>query len=274
MHPGARRARRFLAAFLVLLPSPAWAAHPFITDDTGTQGRNHWQLEATVDSLRSDRTADAGAGPVEQNRRANVFITVLAYGVREDLDVQLGLTHLRIRTTENGVVTERASGVADSAVELKWRLYEAERMSFGIKPVVLLPTGGESKGLGTGRASWSLALLTTYTAEPWTFLGNLAYSRLRFKRPQDASAGRSDLARASAGLSYALTPGLRFVGEAGLRSNELRNDAFQSDRVSRFVMAGVVYSPAKRVEIDAGFRKNLNEAEFDRAFLIGATFRW
>jgi hypothetical protein len=39
-------------------------------------------------------------------------------------------------------------------------------------------------------------------------------------------------------------------------------------------MIGIIYSPGKNMDFDAGFRKNLNDAEFDSAFLVGATFRW
>jgi len=64
------------------------------------------------------------------------------------------------------------------------------------------------------------------------------------------------------------------VGEAGLRRNESRNDPYTPDKTSQFAMIGIIYSPGKNMDFDAGFRKNLNDAEFDSAFLVGATFRW
>ena len=67
---------------------------------------------------------------------------------------------------------------------------------------------------------------------------------------------------------------MKLVGEAGLRSNESRNDAFLPDSTSQFGMLGVIYSPTKKIDLDAGFRKTFNRAEFDKAFLLGATFRW
>lgn len=164
--------------------------------------------------------------------------------------------------------------MSDSTLELKWRFYEADGFSLALKPGLLLPTGNEDRGLGTGKTSWGVALLATYEAEPWTFLANIAYTRLRFKLPQDAADGRGDLWRVSGGAAYALTGEVRVVGELGVRSNESRNDAFLPDRTSQFAMLGVIYSPAKKVDLDAGFRKNLNDAEFDKAFLVGATFRW
>jgi predicted porin len=264
----------FTSSFLLPPSSLLWAAHPFVTDDTGTQGKGNWQLELQGDLLRSERTADTGSGPVEQKRKLNAFLPVLSYGLFETLDVQLGLSYVRQRTTENGVVTESESGMSDSTLEVKWRFLEAGAFSLALKPGLLLPTGDENKGLGTGKTSWGIALLATYEAEPWTFLGNVAYSKARFKLPQDAADNESDLWRVSGGLSYAVARDVRLVGEAGLRRNESRNDPHVPDRTSQFAMIGFIYSPSKKMDFDFGFRKNLNDAEFEEAFLVGATFRW
>jgi len=265
----------FLSSSLIPHPSSlARAAHPFITDDTGTQGTGKWQLELQGDFLRNERTADTGAGPVQQSIKANAFVPVLSYGILENLDIQVGLAHLRQRITENGAVTQDSSGMADSTIEIKWRFHEAGGFSLALKPGLLLPTGDESKGLGTGQTSWGVNFIATYEAEPWTFLGNVAFTRLRFKSPQDAAASRSDLWRASGGLSYAMTGTVRLVGEAGVRTNESKDDAFLPGGTSQFAMLGAIYSPTKNIDLDAGFRKNLNSAEFDKVFLVGATFRW
>lgn len=274
-----RKASTILAAVVnssfCLLPSTlGWAAHPFITDDTGTQGKGNWQLELQGDLLRSDRTADTGSGPVEQKRKLNSFVPVLSYGIVDNVDVQFGLSHVRLRTTENGVVTEDESGMSDSTLEVKWRFLEAGAFSLALKPGLLLPTGDEAKGLGTGKTSWGIALLATYEADPWTFLGNVAYSKARFKLPQDAADNESDLWRVSGGLSYAVAKDVRLVGEAGWRRNESKNDPFLPDKTSQFGMIGIIYSPSKNMDFDAGFRKNFNDAEFETAFLVGATFRW
>jgi hypothetical protein len=265
----------YMASSLILHPSSfAWAAHPFVTDDTGTQGQGNWQLELQGDLLRSDRTADTGSGPVEQKRKVNLFVPVLSYGILENLDIQLGLSYTRQRTTENGVETEDESGMSDSTLEVKWRFFESGAFSLALKPGLVLPTGNEEKGLGTGKTSWGIALLATVEADPWTFLANVAYSDVRFKRPQDEAESRSDLWRVSGGLSYAVAKDVRLVGEAGLRVGESRNDPYLPDRTSQFGMIGIIYSPSKNVDFDAGFRKNFNDAEFEKAYLVGATFRW
>ncbi len=270
-----RLAIYFLPSSLIPHPSSlVWAAHPFITDDTGTQGKGNWQVELQYDYGRNDATADAGAGPVRQVSKAAVFTTVLTYGLLENLDLAVGLNYLNQRVIENGVSTEDSSGMADSTIEFKWRFYDADGLSFAVKPVVLLPTGDENKGLGSGKTSWGGNFITTYEAKPWSFSGNVAYSHVRYEQSQDTAANRSDLWRVSGGVSYSAREDLRWVGEAGVRTNPAKNNPFLPGSTGRFAMAGLIYSPTDKIDLDIGYRRGLNDAETRWAILAGATFRW
>lgn len=262
------------SSFLLPPSSLVWAAHPFLTDDTGTQGAGNWQLELQAERDQLDRTADTGAGPVEQSRRITVFTPVLTYGLLENLDVALSLNHVRQRFTENGVVTEDTNGMADSTLELKWRFYEADGLSLALKPGLLLPTGNENSGLGTGEPSWGVNFIATYDAKPWSFSGNVAYNHVRYKLQQDADENRADLWRVSGGLAYSVRDDLRLVGEVGVRTNASRNDPYLPGTNGQFAMLGAIYSPTGKIDLDVGFRKHLNSAELDWTILVGATFRW
>lgn len=262
------------SSFVLHTSSLVWAAHPFLTDDTGTQGKGNWQLELQYDYGRNDATADPGAGPVRQVSKAAVFTTVLTYGLLENLDMAVGLNYLNQRVIENGVSTEDSSGMADSTIDFKWRFYDADGLSFAVKPAVLLATGDENKGLGTGKTSWGGNFITTYKAKPWTFSGNVAYSHLRYQQSQDDAVNRSDLWRVSGGVSYSVREDLRLVGEAGVRTNPAKNDAFLQGSTGRFAMAGLIYSPTDKIDLDIGYRRGLNDAETRWTILAGATFRW
>ncbi len=267
--------RYFLASSFLLSPSAlVWAAHPFITDDSGTQGAGNWQLELQAQRNRNDYTADAGAGPVNQERRLTLFSPVLTYGLLDTLDIALGLNHQRYRVTENGATTDEANGTSDSTLELKWRFYEEGNFSLAVKPGLSLPTGDENRGLGTGKISWGVNIIATYEMEPWTLLGNIAYFRPRFKLPQDEAGAQEQLWRVSGGATYALRGDVKLVGELGVRTNEARNDPFQPGRNGQFAMLGAIYSPTKKIDLDIGLRKGLNRAEADTVLLAGATFRW
>ena len=264
---------RCAAVFLLAAPASSWAA-PYITDDTGTQGAGKWQLELLAERTRHARTVDAGAGPVHQLRTASTFNPVLSYGMLGNLDIALGLNHVRQRTAEDGVITQSADGAGDSTLELKWRFYERNGLSLALKPGLVLPSGDENQGLGTGKLSWGVNFILTQEAKPWTFLADVAYAEARYKLPTDAQANHAHLWRASAGFGYTLRDDLRLAGEAGVRTNAARDDPFLPGRNGHFAMLGLIYSPSDRIDLDAGIRKSFSRAEIDKAFLIGATFRW
>lgn len=261
-------------ALCVVWAAPLYAAHPYLTDDTGTQGSGHWQLELMLEHQRNPNTADTGDATVRQLRKVTLFSPVLTYGLRDDLDVALGLNYLRQRTIDDGTVTQTAEGTGDSTLELKWRFYEQNGLSLGLKPGLVLPTGDETRGLGTGKVSWGVNFILTRELEPWTFLANLSYAKTRYRLPADAEANHTHLWRASAGFGYALRDDLQLVGEAGLRTNSAKDDPFMPGQKGHFAMLGLVYSPADNVDLDLGVRKRVNRAEFDTAILLGATFRW
>jgi len=261
-------------AFCLFPSTLVWAAHPFLTDDTGTQGAGNWQLELQAERGTLDRTADVGGVPVQQESRVTVFTPVLTYGVLENLDVALGLNHARQRTTDNGVVVAESDGMADSTVDIKWRFYESGALSLALKPSFLLPTGDENRGLGTGKASWGVSFIATYETKPWAFHGNVAYSDVRYQLPQDAADNRSDLWRVSAGAAWSVRDDLRLVGEAGARANQAKSDPYLPGGTGQFAMLGLIYSPTDKVDFDIGLRRRLNDAELDWTILVGATFRW
>jgi len=271
-----RRVLIGLAVTSSLIPYPsslAWAAHPFITDDTGTQGAGNWQLELMAQQGRINRIADAGAGPVELRSRVTAFNPVLTYGFRDTLDIALGGNYLRQKDSQNGAEVT-TSGTADSTLELKWRFYDDNGFSMALKPGLSLPTGDENKGLGSGKTSWAVNFIAAYEAKPWSFMGNVAYARARFELPQDAADNRRDLWRISAGAAYSISEQFRLTGELGSRTNEASADPFLPGRNARFAMLGAIYSPTEKIDLDIGLRKGLNRAEDDTVFLIGATFRW
>lgn len=263
-----------LSLLALAAPASIWAAHPYITDDTGTQGTGNWQLELMAERDRNARTADPGGGAVHQVRKVTLFNPVLTYGVRDNFDVALGLNHLRQRTTEDGAVSQTADGTGDSTLELKWRFHEAEGLSLALKPGLVLPTGDENRGLGTGRPSWGVNFILTHEAKPWTFLANIAYTRARYKLPADVEANRAHLWRASAGFAYYLRDDVRLVGEAGVRTNSAKDDPFLPGRNGHFAMLGLIYSLSDKIDFDVGVRKRVNRAEFDTAILVGLTLRW
>jgi len=272
---GDRRPSVLLPALLLALaPVTGVAGPPYITDDTGIQGRGNWQLELIGEYIHHDRTANVGGAPVDQVRTVTSISPALTYGVTETVDIALTPSYVRDRITENGIVTQDAEGISDSVVELKWRFYERNGVSFAVKPALALPTGNENKALGTGEVSWGVNGILTYEAKAWTWLANLAYTEAYFKRQEDADANHRHLWRLSGGAGYRLKKTLKLAAEAGIRTNPAKDDPFLPGNNGHFVMLGATYSPIETIDIAIGFRKNTNAGESDRAFPLGVTFRW
>ena len=116
-----------LCVFVVLLcvfnPLSARAAHPLITEDTGTQGQGHFQLE-----LIGEHTTlrDGGA-----NQLLTLTATALSYGVVDSVDVILSLPYLRLGDSgANG--TPAVRGLTDLGMDVKWRFYEWKAPTHGV----------------------------------------------------------------------------------------------------------------------------------------------
>lgn len=263
-----------ISSFMLHPSSFAWAAPPYITDDTGTQGTGNWQLELIGEHVRHDRSTTVGGAAVEQRREVTSFSPVLTFGVAETVDIALGLSRLRQRVTENGVEVESVSGAGDAALELKWRFYESNGLSLALKPGVILPTGDENRGLGTGKLSFAINAILTYEAKPWVWLANIAHVHARYTLPQDDNENHSHLWRASGGAGYYLRDDLRLVGELGVRTNPAKDDPFLPGSNGHFAMLGMIYSPTDKIDLAIGFRGALSSGETDKAVTAGATFRW
>src|SRR3990172_8714082 len=72
-----------------LLSSTAFAAHPLITDDTGTQGKGKFQLEVNGELSRQKNEGDEGT----TRESAKEVSTAITYGIIDNLDVALGLPY-------------------------------------------------------------------------------------------------------------------------------------------------------------------------------------
>lgn len=242
-----------LIGIACLLPAFSHAAHPLVTDDTGTQGTGGVQLELNVDAAR-----DRSGGTTERNRVANATLT---YGLAEDLDVALNLPHQRVAVT--GTPAERGTG--DIALGLKWRFLDHDGFTLGLKPQMLLATGDEQRGLGNGKPTYSANLLAAWEADAVTLLANAGYTY-----NNNTVGARKNLWNLSAAALYRFSPQFQGVFDLGTYRNADPSD----NRNPAFAILGMIYSPTKSVDLDIGFRKGLNKAEADKTIGAGVTLRW
>jgi hypothetical protein len=234
----------------------SYAAHPLITDDTGTQGKGNFQLE-----LNSEFAHDDEDGATED---AFEFTSGLSYGIADTVDIVLGIPYQHIRLKEDGQKYSE-DGLSDISLEFKWRFYEKDGLSFALKPGITLPTGDDEKGLGAGKVTYSAFFITTKEIEPWAFHLNLGYIRNENKADE-----RKNLWHASVAAEYAVMEKLTLVGNTGIEQNADRN----VNTHPAFILGGLIYSVSEHVDIDFGVKAGLNEPETDYAILAGIAWRF
>jgi hypothetical protein len=243
--------RRLGLAACLLAAAELHAAHPLITEDTGTQGKGRWQLEANAESTRND----------EAGERVRGFqpAATLSYGLAQNVDLQLTQPWLRGKAA--GVVVQ---GPLDSSIDVKWRFFEKAALSVALKPGITLATGDEAKGLGAGRAGWGTLLIFSYDAGAFDFHAHAGYRRNR-----NTLGERESLSHFSAALTYD-------VGSVKLIADIARdtNAAPAATDGERYAVLGAIWSVTPGFDLDIGLKTGHKTAALDRALLFGATWRW
>jgi hypothetical protein len=259
------------------LTTVSHAAHPLITDDTGTQGKGKFQLEVnsefTYDKEREDVDDDGVKDTVKVI--GSELATALSYGITDNIDIVLGLSYAWSKTKINGVVDPADSatdvdGISDMSLELKWRFFEKDGLSFALKPGITLPTGDENKGLGNGRASYGLVFITTKELEPWAFHFNLGYTYNNYKLQTDKDANRKGIWHVSLASEVEVIKDLKAVANIGIE----RNSDKTSNTHPAFILGGLIYSVSENIDIDFGVKGGLNKPETDLTFLAGIALRF
>ena len=236
--------------FALFLVTDASAAHPLITDDTGTQGTGKFELEVNV-----EYSNDNGDSTTQ-------FAASLSSGIRENIDLVIGAPYqsLRTRNDAGGWTTE--DGISDILVELKWRFYEKDGLGFALKPGIILPTGYEDKGLGDGKPAYSLFFVTTREIDPLILHFNLGYIKNRREL--------RDIWHYSLAGEYEVTKPLTIVANIGGETNPDR----ESNVNPLFLLGGLIYSIAENFDVDFGIKTGLNKAEADYTLLAGIILRF
>ena len=250
-----------LLRFAVLLAAEALgagaqAAHPLLTEDTGTQGRGNSQLELTLDAFR-DRLAGVDVRGVQAG-------AVYSHGVAASTDLQLGLPYLRVRETQDERRT-LLSGIGDVSLDLKWRFFERGALSLGLKPGITLPTGDEKKFLGAGRVAWGTLLIGSY--EP----GTVAFhSHVGYRYYDNVVDLKTSLWHFSVASTWQVVESLKLVADLSRDTNPVPGFSTPLD----YVIVGAIWTPRKNLDLDIGYRHGASGPALDRGLLAGVTLRW
>lgn len=144
----------FVFTFCVRL----FAGPPFLTDDPEPVDYQHWEFYIFAAGDRTSSSTTVNAPAVELN-----------YGVAPDTQLHLVVPVANVSSAGQSWT----SGLGDSEFGIKYRfLQETDaRPQIGVFPMVELPTGSASRGLGNGRAWFRLPVWLQKSYGPWTTFG-------------------------------------------------------------------------------------------------------
>jgi hypothetical protein len=256
------------ATALMLCSTPLFAAMPLQTDDTGTQGKGHCQIEIGIESAR-DKENEEG---VSYKMTGGALSATITCGLTDSIDLVAGLPVEWYTEKEDGIKMADENGIGDLALQIKWRFFEMKDSGFSLalKPGLTLPTGDENKGLGTGKVSGDVTLIATHEAKLTSMHFNLGYRHNEYKLESVAVASKTDIWHASVAAELNVTDKLRAVGDLGIETNSDN----ESDTHPTWILGGFIYEIADNADLDIGIRSGLNDAETDTTILAGMTMRF
>jgi hypothetical protein len=256
------------ATALMLCSTPLFAAMPLQTDDTGTQGKGHCQIEIGIESARDKENEEE----VSYKMTGGALSATITCGLTDCIDLVAGLPVEWYTEKEDGIKMADENGIGDLALQIKWRFYEMPDSGFSLalKPGLTIPTGDDEKGLGTGKVSGDVTLIATHEAKLATFHFNLGYSHTEYKLDEVSEASRKNIWHASVAAELNVTEKLRAVGDLGIETNSEK----ESDSDPAYILGGFIYGVNDSLDLDIGIRSGLNEAETDTSLLAGVTMRF
>ncbi len=229
--------------------TPAFAAHPLQTEDTGTQGRGRFEIE---NGLSWTRTADSRLFLVQPQ---------LSYGALPSLDL-IFQPSWQVSQAQG---PDSARGLGDTNIDAKWRFFGAAHWSAGVRFGVTAATNQHGFGQPHGTLGSHALLVATATAAPLTFHLNAGLGH------QPGGPGeRTRIAQLSAAAMWAVNGRLTLAVDAGAQSN--RDQA--SGTWPGYGLVGAIYTLRPGLDADVGYLKSVHAATSTRVWLLGLTYRF
>ncbi len=251
---------------MVFMTGTAFGAHPLITDDTGTNGKGKFQVELTGEFAYEKEKSD-GITVKEKGYEAGIAVSA---GLLDTLDIICAIPYQWNKAEEDGTTVSDENGISDASLELKWRFFEQNGLSFALKPSITIPSGDEDKGLGTGRVGYGATFIATKEIAPFTFHINLGYAHNEYKLEEDEDSNEKNIWHISLAGLYEVSDNLQVVANIGVE----RNPDKESGTDPSFALIGLIYSITPDLDVDLGFKAGLSGTETDAALLTGLTMRF
>jgi hypothetical protein len=158
------------AGGLLMATLPAFAGHPLVSDDTGTQGKGKVQVE--IGSAFWHHKEDRDPAQTVQIEGGELA-PVVTVGLSDEVDLVVASPYLWWSEETNSVRTARGNGMGDTGLDVIWRFFQAQGWSLALKPGVSFPSGNEDEGVGCGRTTYRAFLIVSRELAPLTIHLNL-----------------------------------------------------------------------------------------------------
>jgi hypothetical protein len=228
--------------------SLAFAGHPMLSEDTGTQGRGNAELELGYAWSRQDAT------------EVFLFQPQLSVGASPSLDFIIQPSYTVVQTPDR----RRERGLGDTNLDFKWRFYGSAPWTVGIRAGIEAPTAHDDLGLPHHQVSGHGLLVLTGDFTPFSVDVNIGYTRV-----PELLGSRENLWHLSTALTYQPTERLFFVLDTGIDSNP---DATRATP-PLVTLLGLIYTIRPGLDLDVGLRQGLNPDAPEHQYLLGITYR-
>lgn len=243
---------------MMLVVSPLAAGFPLTTEDTGTLGSGRSKVEMIGEW-----------GYERENGTREVSVTneiTIVHGLFDSLNGSLTLPYREARIHESLGTSTHARGLGDVKFGMKWRYFEWDGLSLGVKTSITAPTGDDSVQLGSGKSTQAVHAIASYEIAPWELHSNLGYERHRNTQNE-----REHLAVISAAVVRGgLGSRWKIMADIGLVSNKNKN----SNELPVHLGAGLSYVLTKVMSLEAGMKHSLKSAKTDLVWLVGMSLRF
>jgi hypothetical protein len=242
----------FFLAMAVLSPAgPARAGFPLGTEDAATQGKGNVEVE-----FNYERSSPSGGG------RETTLGNTYTLGVAPRIDLAASFAYVFL---DPGDGTESVRGMGDTEVTLKTSFGDGNGWipTVGFKAGAVLPTGEETKGLGSGRACG----LATVIAD-WKVGGVLIHANTGATitgRPI-GSLDRDDSVRGSLAAEWEFAERYILLGEYLWEKNTGASGSASSD-----LLVGGKADLTRNLTLDVGIRWGTTDASPSVTYLAGVT---
>jgi hypothetical protein len=245
------RIRPLITTIALAAAVPAsFAAHPLQTEDTGTQGAGNLEIENGLSRTRYASTTQT------------VFQPQLSLGLATTLDAIVQPSYVW-----QHVAQERASGLGDTNVDAKWRMWDSHPLSLAIRGGVALATNQDGLGLTHGKSSEHVKLALTWDRSPTTVHVNVGTT---FVPRAPASPARRVMTGVSAAVMQQVDEHLILTVDTGFAQSPNPHKGSWPGTV----LAGVIWTVRPGLDLDLGWQRSVDDMPVARTWLAGLTYRF